>query len=106
MPRGQGDAEAGGAGVVQERCRSDADPCGVDCLRLKKGFVLRAYRQMVATTEKESYWAMPIDSEFPEPNRCPPGRFPKPSQAIDFGEAIEGDGSPWSYLCASLRCGS
>ena len=28
---------------------------------------------------------------------------PKPSDALDeFMEAIDGDGKPWSYLCASL----
>ena len=56
----------------------------------------------------ESSGAMPFDAEFPEPKDCPTLeshllKAPKPSEALDdVMEAIEGDGTPWSYLAASL----
>ena len=53
-------------------------------------------------------WAMPVDADFPEPCDCKKDRKralqpPRPPAALDNEmEAIDGDGSPWSYLCDSL----
>jgi len=51
---------------------------------------------------------MPVSKPLPPPESCPrlPDSFldvPRPPAALDnVMEAIEGDGSPYSYLCASL----
>lgn len=51
---------------------------------------------------------MPVGAEFPDPEECPrlQGAFlgpPKPSLALDnVMGAIDGDGTPWSYTCASV----
>lgn len=77
-------------------------------LRLRKGFVLRAYQYREEGNGNGVVWAMPIDAEFPEPKDCPTLdshllKAPKPSEALDdVMEAIEGDGTPWSYLAASM----
>jgi len=78
-------------------------------LRLKKGFALRAYVYRDGFGNGNGLvWAMPADLPFPEPETCPgaEGTFvspPRPPGALDdFMEAVEGDGSPWSYLCASV----
>jgi hypothetical protein len=79
-------------------------------LHIKEGYVLRAYQFREGGNGNGFVWAMPIASVFPEPEVCPrlEGTFlepPKPPAALDdFMEAIDGDGSPWSYLCASLLC--
>jgi hypothetical protein len=77
-------------------------------LRLRKGFVLRAYQFKEDGNGSGVVWAMPADAEFPEPKDCPTLgnhllKAPKPFEALDdVMEAIEGDGTPWSYLAASL----
>jgi len=77
-------------------------------LRIKEGFVLRAYQFRAGGDGNGFVWAMPEDAPFPEPDECPrlEGGFlhpPKPPGALaDAMRAIEGDGTPWSYLCASL----
>ena len=77
-------------------------------LHIKKGFVLRAYQYREDGNGNGFVWAMPLDAEFPEPQECPrlQGVFlepPKPPAALDdFMDAIDGDGSPWSYMCASI----
>lgn len=77
-------------------------------LRLRKGYVLRAYLFREKGNGNGVVWAMPEDAEFPAPNDCPILethllKAPKPSDALDDAmEAVEGDGSPWSYLAASL----
>ena len=77
-------------------------------LRLRPGFILRAYQFKAGGNGNAVVWAMPVDAEFPDPGLCPrlQGVFltpPKPPDALDDTmEAIEGDGTPWSYLCASL----
>jgi hypothetical protein len=96
--------------------KSTLDPTKVvdvfDSLRLKKGVVLRAY-QLESGGDSWGYvWALPADAKFPEPQECPQIKAPsilrkpdarKPPAALDdVIEAIEGDGSPWSYLAASL----
>ena len=77
-------------------------------LRLRKGYVLRAYQYKEEGNGNGVVWAMPVDTEFPEPKDCPILenhllKAPQPSEALDdVMEAIEGDGTPWSYLAASL----
>lgn len=79
-----------------------------DGLRLKTGFVLRAYQFIQGGNGNGVVWALPETADFPDPAECQQleGRFlspPKPPEALDdFREAIEGDGSPLSYLSASL----
>jgi len=77
-------------------------------LRLRSGLVLRAYQFKEEGNGNGVVWAMPADAEFPEPKDCPTLenhllKAPKPFEALDdVMEAIEGDGTPWSYLAASL----
>ena len=77
-------------------------------LRIKRGFVLRAYQFREGGNGNAVVWALPADAEFPSPDQCPrlEGGFldpPKPPAALGhFMDAVEGDGSPWSYLCASI----
>ena len=93
---------------------SPADPmtlvAAFEGLKVKKGFVLRAYDYHDFAERRAVVWAMPERSELPPPDQCPKvklqhirGEVPKPSAALDdFTDLIEGDGSPWSYLCASV----
>lgn len=72
-------------------------------LRLERGYVLRAYQYRNCATGYGVVWALPLDADFPEPTAVLPDEPPKPAGALDDAmEAIFGDGSPWSYLCASL----
>ena len=77
-------------------------------LCLRKGFVMRAYEFRQRGNGNGIVWAMPENFAFPEPEKCPKleDRFlepPKPSGALNnVLEAVEGDGTPWSYLSASL----
>jgi len=93
---------------------SAADPMAVlavfDSLRIKAGFILRAYQFRAGGNGNAFVWALPADALFPEPDDCPrlEDQFlspPKPPAALDdLMDVIEGDGTPWSYLCASLFC--
>lgn len=77
-------------------------------LRLKPGFVLRAYHFREGGNANGFVYALPADAPFPEPEECdqhgehfleppiPPGALP------DVMKAIDGDRSAWSYLCASI----
>ena len=92
--------------------KSQVEPAEVfkafSALRLKKGFVLRAYQFRREGNGNAIVWAMPEDSPFPSPKRCPKAEntfleSPMPPLAVDdLMEAIEGDGSHWSYLSASM----
>ena len=79
-------------------------------LRLKTGFVLRAYQFCSGGNGNGVVWAMPSEAEYPDPGYGQQERAslfdpPKPDFALDnFMDAIEGDGTAWSYLCASLFC--
>jgi hypothetical protein len=77
-------------------------------LRIKKGFVLRAYHFREGLNGNSIVWAMPKESPFPPPESCTKLmdkflRPPKPEFVLDdFMEAIDGDMSHWSYLSASI----
>lgn len=77
-------------------------------LRLRQGFVLRAYQFKEEGNGNGMVWALPKDAEFPEPKDCPVLeshmlKAPKPSEALDdVMEAIEGDDSAGAHLAASL----
>jgi hypothetical protein len=92
--------------------KSKIDPMKVldafSSLKIKKGFMLRAYQYVSNGNGNGVVWAMPEDSPFPEPNECPKLKdteieCPRPSAALDdVMEAVEGDGSEFSYVSASL----
>jgi hypothetical protein len=92
--------------------KSAIDPMGVvdafDALRVRAGFTLRAYQYYCGGNGHAIVWAMPAGSEFPEPQDCSLRAVsvldrPRPPGALDdVMEVIEGDGSPWSYISASL----
>jgi hypothetical protein len=92
--------------------RSSVDPMNVlaafDALRIRPGFVLRAYVFTEGDNGNGIVWAMPVSADFPDPAQCSrlENRFldpPKPDGALDnYMDAIEGDGTPWSYLSASI----
>ena len=91
--------------------KSDVDPLEIvsifSPLLVKEGYVLRAYQFRSGLDGNSVLWAMPEGTEFPEPADCPHlDDFlgcPKPPAALDnYMAVIEGDGTPWSYLCASL----
>jgi hypothetical protein len=72
-------------------------------LRLKSGYVLRAYERHQGPDCWGEVWAMPESQPFPDPKPNGNGRPPKPDGALDdVMLAIDGDGTPYSYLCASL----
>ena len=77
-------------------------------LRLKKGLALRAYQFGAGNNGNAVVWAMPEESPFPSPKCCPKLKdtfleCPRPPLALDdIMEVIEGDGSLWSYLSASI----
>ena len=92
-------------------CRSPVDPgrivAAFPSLKLKKGFVLRGYVFRSSGNGNGVVWAMPTASSFPGANACPSmeGTFleaPRPPEAIDPMEALDGDGTPLAYLSASL----
>ena len=93
--------------------KSNVDPMKVLAvfkpLRIKDGYIVRAYQFRDGMGNGNGVvWAMPVDADFPEADECPrvEGAFlepPRPPDALDdFMKAIDGDGSPLSYLCASL----
>lgn len=94
--------------------KSDVDPMDLlesfPAIRLQNQYVLRAYRWCYHSEGTGRIWAMPRNAAFPEPNNCPwaPVRKllrlpPKPAMACaDVMQVIVGDGSPLSYLSASL----
>ena len=77
-----------------------------DTLRLKAGFALHAYQFRADHGGNGIIWAVPADSpQVPPDECCRLDRFlspPKPPGAVSLMQAIEGDGSPWSYLSASI----
>lgn len=77
-------------------------------LHLRDGYVLRAYSFRKGGNGNGFVYAAPLASPFPEPDECPRDtRYfldpPIPPGALpDVMDAIDGDGSPWSYMSASL----
>ncbi len=72
-------------------------------LRLKPGYKLCAYQFRNCSSGRGAVWAIPVDVLYPEPVSLSPDDPPRPLGALDdFMKAIEGDGSPRSYLYASL----
>jgi hypothetical protein len=77
-------------------------------LRVRQGYVLRAYVFKEDANANGFVCALPADADFPEPDDCPrlESHFltpPKPLDALDdIMEVIEGDDSPESYLHASI----
>lgn len=90
---------------------SDCDPNDLlgafKALRLKAGFAVHAYEFRAGGNGNGIVWAVPADAPLLAPEDCPQLEDvflgpPKPPGAVPLMEAIEGDGSPWSYLSASI----
>jgi hypothetical protein len=79
-----------------------------ESLRMKEGWALRAYQFVEGGNGNAFVYALPIDVPLPSPEDCPRSRShflepPVPPSALsNFMEAVEGDGSPFSYLSASF----
>lgn len=72
-------------------------------LTIKPGFVLRAYQFRFHRDGETMVWALPETAVFPPPDPESEDEPPQPPNALDDAmTAIQGDESPWSYLCASL----
>jgi len=92
---------------------SDVDPMAVlevfsSGLRLRGGFELIAYRFRASGNGNGVVWAVPAGAkgtggELPAAGAGSLPAPPRPRGALDdFMDAIEGDGSAWSHLLASL----
>jgi len=103
--------------------KSKLDPTRVvevfDSLHVKPGFRLVSYQYSgsLGIGGGGFVWAIPEHCGYPGLSRCtvtiPPKvgymsprewdrKTPRPPEALDYAmDAIEGDGTPWSYLCAS-----
>ena len=78
-----------------------------DALWLKEGFTLHAYEYREGSNGNGIIWAVPADAQLVGPDQCPRLEDtwlqpPRPPGAIPLMQAVEGDGSPWSYLSASI----
>jgi hypothetical protein len=80
-------------------------------LHIEEGFTLRAYLFRSSHAGVSETYAMPVGSPFPEPTECGAAssieeggatKPPLPPNAYDVMERVKGDGSPVSYLSASL----
>ena len=76
-------------------------------LRLHDGFALHAYEFRSGGNGNGIIWALPAGAPLLAPDDCPrlEDSFlspPKPPGAVPLMQVIEGDGSPWSYLSASI----
>lgn len=94
-------------------CISEVDPTNVlkvfGALRLKEGYALRAHQYREDGNGDGLVWAMPVDAPLLDPGNCCSERrrlHPhalRPAEALsNLMDAIQGDGTPWSYLEASL----
>ncbi|MBA2937036.1 hypothetical protein HZF08_01810 [Paenibacillus sp. CGMCC 1.16610] len=81
---------------------------GFSHLHIKEGYKLRAYQYTHGANGNGIVWAIPEDTELPDPNECTQVNehiisTPKPVFALDdFMQIIDGDKSPMSYLQASI----
>lgn len=92
--------------------RSPGDPEAIvqatEALQVKPAYKLVAYQYRAGGNGNGVVWALPREADFPPPEECETlddefAKPPRPRHALeDFMEAIDGDGSSWSYLCASL----
>jgi hypothetical protein len=92
--------------------KSPVDPCAVlaafPSLRIRSGYTLRAYAFREGGNGNAFVYTMPTDAPLPEPDDCPRNgeHFldpPVPPSALgNVMEAIDGDGTPLSYLSASI----
>ena len=78
-----------------------------DTLRLKAGFALHAYQFNGGIGSNGIIWAVPTETSSVSPKECPDLEIirlhpPRPPRAVPLMQAIEGDGSPWSYISASI----
>ena len=78
-----------------------------NALRLREGFVLHAYEFRSGGNGNGIIWALPAGAPLLAPEDCPrlEDSFlspPKPPGAVPLMQVIEGDGSPWSYMSASI----
>ena len=74
-----------------------------DTLWLKAGFALHAYDS--GGSARGIIWAVPADAPLVAPgewSRLEDTWLPQPPEAVPLMQTIEGDGSPWSYLSASI----
>ena len=74
-----------------------------DTLWLKDGFAPRAYES--GGSSRGVIWAVPADTPLVAPgewSRLEDTWLSRPPGAVPLMQAIEGDGSPWSYLSASI----
>ncbi len=73
---------------------------------IREDFVLHAYVFRKGGNGSGIVYAIPEDEEFPEPDKCEflndVLRTPKPAGALDFRSVMDGDGSPLSYISASI----
>jgi hypothetical protein len=86
---------------------SEVDPTRMldlfHALRLKDGYILRAFQFRDGHNGNATIWAMPPDLIFLLPYGIPLDASWVPHGALGNPmEVIEGDGTPWSYLCAAL----
>ena len=78
-----------------------------DTLWLKPGFALHAYRLYQQGDGNGAIWAVPDTAPKVHPRDCRRVEgtvvsIPRPPRAIPLMRAVDGDGSPWSYLSASI----
>ena len=76
-------------------------------LRLREGFALHGYEFRSGGNGNGIIWAVPAGTPLLAPDDCPRLEDqllspPKPPGAVPLMQVIEGDGSPWSYLSASI----
>jgi len=74
-------------------------------LRIRDGYTLKMYQYSVGGNGNGFVYAIPAEGEFPEPMGADYrlSNPPKPTQCLDdYMEAIEGDGTPLSYLQSSI----
>ncbi len=89
---------------------SEADPMKIvevfDSLHMKKGYTLWACQYREHGNGNAEVWAIPDDGGRPSPNESVGPLWPamhyRAAATDNCMEVIEGDGTPWSYLCASL----
>ena len=91
--------------------RSAGDPSVIvdatEILGVQPGYKLVAYRYRAGGNGNGVVWALPENADAPPPELCETledefANPPRPAEATHPMDVIEGDGSPWSYLVASL----